>query len=122
MQIKDYLEKHLILAIGNPFGEYVCTDAIVDDAEKFIEAVLKNERYISDVTWWERAEILSGSKIGYGGPRDPGDPDKYFFAETDICKTFDVNTTKEEYGEYLAEIKSGYSEYNLIPAFTVKVI
>lgn len=102
--------------------DFICTEVIVTNPIEFVEVVLHNECYISEIRWWDRAKISFGSTIGYGGPRDPNFPNEYYFAETDICKSFSVNTTAIEYKKYLIETKSNFQKYDLFPAFDVKLI
>lgn len=120
MNIEDYLIRHTIVKIGVTLPGYICCEAIVDDPIQLLAIVRENNCYISEVRWWDCAKILSGSSIGYGGPRDPRCPKYRFFAETDIAKTFTPWTQDKEYKNYLQKINNDYSNFNLLPAFDIK--
>ena len=120
MSIYDYLLNHTIIRIGNCLSEYVCCETIVDNPIELIAVVKENDCYISEIRWWDRVKISLGSKIGYGGAKDPRFPDEYFFAETDICRVFDFESCDGEYYEYLEQIKQKYANYDLFPAFDIK--
>ena len=91
----------------------------MDNPIDLVDCIIKNNCYISEIRWWDRADITLGSKIGYGGTRDPRVPQKYYFAETDICDTFEKSTSFTEYVEYLNKIKMQYYMYDLHPAFDI---
>ena len=120
-RLDDYLKEHTIVKIGSPVLNYVSCETIVDNPAELISIVLQNNCYISEIRWWDRVKITSGSIIGYGGPRDPRSPYSYFFAETDICKTFNIYAQEKEYSEYLSCIKNLYSKFDLFPAFDIKM-
>ena len=120
MRIEDYLVEHAIVKIGKTLPDYISCEIIVDNPYELISVVTRNYGYISEIRWWDCVEITTGSNIGYGGPRDPRNPDHYFFAETDICKKFDLLTENKIYYEYLKQIEVEYSAYNLYPAFDIK--
>lgn len=120
MRIEDYLSDHTVLRIGVSISGYICCETIVDDPIELISVVRQSNCYISEIRWWDRVEIASGSSIGYGGPRDPLSPDSHFFAETDICKVFNTLSRDEEYYEYIDQIKSTYYHLDLFPAFDIK--
>ncbi|MCH5317349.1 MAG: hypothetical protein J1E05_05180 [Eubacterium sp.] len=120
MKITDYLNQHMIVKIGLTLPEYVCCEIIVDNPKELVPIVRENGCYITAVYWWDRAEIDSGSIIGYGGPRDPRSPNSHFFAETDICRVFNTILQDEEYYKYFDKIKQTYSSYDLFPAFDIK--
>ena len=120
MNILQYLKEHRIVSIGySPKDKCIASELICDDARKLIECVAQNDCYISEILWWDRASIALGSKIGYGGPCDPRDPQNFYFAETDICASFAKSTTISEYIKYLDEIKERYIMYDLYPAFDI---
>ena len=119
-RIEQYLEKHLIVRIGLTIPGYICCEVIVDNPAELIAVVKKAKCYISGIRWWDRAEIESGSSIGYGGPLDPRDPDRMFFAETDICREFDASVKEKEYNEYFEQVRSAYPNHELYPAFDIK--
>lgn len=122
MRIEDYLSNHTIVRIGITLPGYVCCETIVDNPIELISVIKNNDCYITEIRWWDRAEIASGSSIGYGGPRDPKSPDSHFFAETDIYKVFTPLSQDEEYYGYLDQIESTHSNLNLFPAFDIKKI
>ena len=117
MHIEEYLNMQGVVVIGKG---YMQGEVIVDNPIELINIVRQNDCYISEIRWWEYCEIIMGSKIGYGGPRDPRCPDRFFFAETDIYKTFNSNTEDSTYYDYLDQIKKAYPFYNLRPAFVIK--
>ena len=117
MNLKEYLDEHTIVLIGR---SYLCGEVIVDKPTELISVIEKCGYYISEIRWWDRAKIAVGSDIGYGGPRDPNDPDNYFFAETDIDRTFDTNTQSCVYRDYLSQIKNERPCYDIHPAFAIK--
>ena len=120
MEIEKYLFNHVRVRIGIPLPGYVCCETIVDDPIEIVSVVRDNNCYISEIRWWDRVEIKSGSSIGYGGPRDPRSPKSHYFAETDICKTFDEHTLDEEYYDYLEQTKRFYSSLEIFPSFDIK--
>ena len=122
VMFEEYLNIHMIVKIGITPSEYVCTELIVDDPFEFIAMIFKTKNYISSIQWWDRVLIHNGSKLGYGGVRDPRAADKYFFAETDICCDFSENTLETEYYEYLNKTKRLFDNYELYPAFDVKMV
>lgn len=122
MRIEDYLSNHTIVRIGITLPGYVCCETIVDNPIELISVIRENNCYIDEIRWWDRVEISSGSSIGYGGPRDPKNPDSHFFAETDIFKVFTPLSQAEEYYVYLDQIESKYSTLNLFPSFDIKRI
>ena len=120
MNLLQYLNNHTILTIGNLVEDKcVIVEVISNNPEELVEYVIKNDCYISEIRWWDRASISTKSKIGYGGTKDPRDPQKYYFAETDICASFEKETTALEYLEYLNTIKTQYSMHDLYPAFDI---
>ena len=120
MNIFQYLNEHTIVSIGNlPNDKCIAAELICDDTQALVKCVVENDCYISEISWWDRASIALGSKIGYGGTPDPRDPKKYYFAETDICASFEKTTTSAEYVKYLNEVKERYIMYDLYPAFDI---
>ena len=116
----NYLNEHTIISIGNITSKTcVMVEVITDAPHELVDCVIKNKCYISEIRWWDRTHIALKSKIGYGGPHDPRDPQNYYFAETDLCDTFTEATTFNEYVEYLNNIKSRYPLYDLYPAFDI---
>lgn len=132
MTLIKFLQNHLILCNLLPHdkasfklqnaltaGKSVY-EIIVDKPMEFIDAVLQNGYYISYVLWWDRVKMDEGSAIGMGGPRDPRDPDMYYFAEVVyLDKYFDKSTTKEDYCDYIKNIFSAYPSYDLYPGFDI---
>lgn len=119
--LKTFVAKHIIVEIGiplcgDPFGEI-----IVDEPYHFIRLVMHSDCYISCIRWWDRANIQLGSKIGYGGPRDPRSPKDFFFAETDIYQEFSMDTAVTKYCEYLDSVRSNFAEFDLFPAFEIQL-
>jgi len=119
MLFNEYLDRHLIVQIGIRSPEYVCAEAIVDNPDELISIIEGTAYYISHIRWWDHVKIGVVSPIGYGGTRNPRDYD-YYFAETDICKDFDISTTLDEYRDYLAQVKGRYIDYSIYPAFDIK--
>lgn len=117
MNFEKYLIAHTIVVIGKG-----CLDGevIVDDPPGVIHTAEESKYYIAEIRWWDRAKIATGSTIGYGGPRDPKDPNTYFFAETDIDKVFSANTEACTYYDYLRQIINENCCYDLRPAFIFK--
>ena len=121
MDIMSFLDKHTIVSVGNIASDKcVVVEVITDSSEELIKNVISNNCYISEIRWWHRVEISTQSPIGYGGTRDPRDPQNYYFAETDICCVFQPETTISEYIDYLYLIKAEYSMYDIYPAFDIK--
>lgn len=118
--IEDYLKSHMIVGSRNTVPGYIGCEVIVDNPAELVSLVNGSECYISEIRWWEHAEIATGSNIGYGGPRDPQNPDTHYFAETDICMTFDSFSSENTYQEYLQKINSSYPMLDLHPAFDIK--
>ena len=120
MKLLKYFKDHAIVSIGNlSIDECVVVETIFDVPEELIEYVIKNNCYISEISWWDRASIMQKSSIGYGGTPDPRDPQNYYFAETDIRASFEKTTTFSEYIKYLNEVKEKYIMYDLYPAFDI---
>ena len=120
MNVKEYLKTHTIVQIGCALPEHICAEIIVDDPIELITVVSNNDCYISEISWWDHTEIKQGSNIGYGGPRDPRNPETHFFAETDIRDKFNEIVSIEKYLDYLKKIKILYSEFDLFPAFEIR--
>ena len=120
MKIEDYLDNHTIVKIGKTIPGYICCEIIVDNPMELISIVRENNCYISEIRWWDRVEIATGSSIGYGGFRDPQSPNSHFFAETDICKAFSDILQDDEYDAYFTVIKNSYSDHHLFPSFDIK--
>ena len=120
MKIEDFLQRHTIVKIGMTPPEYVCCEVVLDDPRAFARIVRENRCYVTEVRWWDCAEIALESPIGYGGPRDSRSPDKYFFAETDIGRVFPAGLQDEEYDRYFDKIKQAYARFDLYPAFDVR--
>ena len=120
MNLFQYLIDNIIVSIGNSHvDKYVMVETIVYNPEELLEIVIENNCYISEIRWWDRVKLFTPSEIGYGGVRDPRPPQNYYFAETDICSSFNKNTTYSEYIEYLNSIKLKYSSYELYPSFDI---
>lgn len=120
MDLLEYLKKHTIVSIGNlTTDKCVVVEMIPDNPKELIDCIIKNNCYISEILWWDRASVALGSKIGYGGPLDPRDPQNYYFAETDICASFEKTTTLSEYVKYLDDVKERFVMYDLYPAFDI---
>lgn len=116
MRIDDYLNQHMIIRISNsPLREM-----IVDNPKEFVPVVRENGYYISEILWWERADLVLGTRIGHGGSRDPRSPNSHFFAETDLYKVFDTILQDEEYYAYFDQIKNEYPDLDLTPGFDIK--
>lgn len=116
MHIDEFLKHHMIAKVGiNPLNEI-----IVDDPKGFVRVVRENGYYISEILWWECAEIVSGPRIGHGGTLDPRKPDTHFFAETDLQILFDTILQDEKYDEYFNSIKKEYPNLDLYPGFDIK--
>ena len=120
MEIQEYLDKYSIVKIGKHALDEVCSDTIVETPMRFIDIIEKNGCYISSILWWDYAEISSGSCIGYGGTRDPRNPDCYFYAETDIYREFESGVHSSVYYKYIRDTKKKYPQCRLVPSFTVK--
>lgn len=120
MGIIEYIEKHAIIFIGNLVDDKcVVVETIPDNPKELIEYVINNNCYISEILWWDRVPIALGSKIGYGGPPDPRDPQNYYFAETDIMDFFEPTTSFSKYVEYIDTIKEQNNMYDLYPSFDI---
>ena len=78
MKIEDYLNDHTIIKIGVSPPGYICSEVIVDNPAELISIIRENGCYIAEIRWWDCVEIVSGSSIGYGGPRDPRGPDSHY--------------------------------------------
>lgn len=121
MNLNSFFLKHSVVSVGIPIpGKIEFSDVIVDSTDGLI-SLLGEHYYISQITWWDRVLISEGSKIGYGGPRDPRDPNKYFFAETDICRQFNSDTQPFEYDNYINEVRDKYTQYDLYPSFDIAI-
>ncbi len=120
MSLLKFLKDHTIVSVGKlTVDKCIVVEMIPDDPQKLIEFVLKNDCYILEIRWWDRASILQKSIIGYGGTPDPRDPQNYYFAETDICAYFEKTTTLSEYIKYLNDVKEQFITYDLYPAFDI---
>ena len=120
MDFLKLLKGNAITVIGKLVdNRCVIAEVIPENPISLVKHVFENGCYISEIRWWDRTPIFTKSKIGYGGTPDPRDPQKYYFAETDIYSTFGKGTTAEELFGYLEKIKEQYSEYDLYPAFDV---
>ena len=133
MTLIKFLQNHLILCNLLPhdkaslklqnaltIGKGV-DEIIVDKPIEFIDAVLLSGYYISCVMWWDRTKMDESSTIGMGGPRDPRDPDMYYFSEVVyLDKYFDKSTTKGEYCDYIKNIFSAYPSHDLYPGFDIE--
>ena len=120
MKLLQYLKDHKIISIGTLVDDKcVIAEVIVDDPWELVKQVIESNCYISEMRWWDRASFSKKSQIGYGGTRDPRDPQSFYFAETDICSSFKETTTADEYIDYLNTIKSRYSQYDLYAAFDI---
>ena len=120
MELLNYLKAHSIVSVGNlALNKCVIAEMIPDNCKDVVEYIIKSNCYISEIRWWDRALISQKSKIGYGGTLDPRDPLNFYFAETDICDSFDKKTTASEYLGYIDKIRTKNSEYDLYPAFDV---
>lgn len=118
IELYSFLDEHFIINIGK---KQLC-EVIVDTPVELISLLKHHDFYISLITWWDWVPIATGSSIGYGGPRDPRDPNNYFFAETDISKEFGVETPPDQYIEYLKKVQKEYSGHDLYPAFEIVLI
>ena len=120
--LSKYIEMHRIVTIGTPTSpDTLYAETIVDNPYEFVQAIVKNGFYISEILWWERTLQSSSPKLGMGGPVDPRDPLNYYFAETDICMNYNHNTSLEEYIDYLNEIQAKYPNFDLFPSFVVNI-
>ena len=119
MVILDYVRKHMVLQIGIVLPSQICSEVIVDNPEEFVRIVVQNGGYISEISWWEHVAVDTKPKIGYGGPRDPMAPDKFYYAETDIRDRFPVWTSEYDYINYLAQTLQANPDVALFPAFEV---
>ena len=120
----NHLSEHSIFPHQPNNGNMIeiVTELIVDNPIQLVEKVISQGLYIPCIIWWDRARIDIGSKIGMGGPRDPRDPDTYFFAEIPhLDKYFGELTTKEEYCQYIEGVLSAYPEFELYPGFDVAI-
>lgn len=119
MNFSIFLSNHVIVQAGVQLPDYICTELIVDNPNELISLVQKSEYYISHICWWDYVKIGYSSSLGYGGRRNPREPD-YYFAETDICRDFEMTATANEYYDYLVKVKNKFSCFNIFPAFDIK--
>lgn len=121
MNLTQYLEDNTIIMIGdNHWPGYICIETISENPIELIRIALEANCYISEISWWDRALISIGSDIGGGGPLDPREPSRYYFAEMDICDKFSPKATIEEYIHYLGFIKRQYNDFDIYPALDIK--
>ena len=118
--ILEFIKQHKILDIGCASPGELFAEMILDLPFDFVDAALNDNYYISRINWWERARIQSGSLLGFGGPRDPRAPQKFFFSETSLCKEFDLTTTTDEYYDYINSIQTQYKNICLVPSFELR--
>lgn len=116
----DFIDKHMILKIGGQYSSDSSAELILDEPYKFVEIVLQSGYYISAINWYEYAKIHLGSKLGFGGPRDPRFPEEYFFSETSIGKTFNEATGIDEYFAYMKKMQSHDFSISLVPSFLIR--
>ena len=118
--VYEFIKQHRIVDIGHKLPGELVSEIILDLPFEFIDIVKKSNYYISRISWWERASIHAGSILGLGGPRDPRDPEEFFFSETGICRDFSVTASKTDYCNYIGSIISQYQNLNLFPAFELQ--
>ena len=114
IELDNYLAQHAITIIGNNYS-----DIIVDNFCEFVQWIFQNDFYIYEILWWDRLKINSVSNLGYGGHIDPRDV-KFFWAETDINRFFNIKTQKREIMDYIEEIIHQHPKNDLWPSFTVR--
>ncbi len=119
MTIADYLTEHLIHNNIITLPEYLYSEVIVDEPKEFARIILENGCYICSILWWEYARIGGSPQLGYGGFRDPRNPNEHFFSETDICDVFLESSTLRDYWGYMDGIWRKYSHIPLFPAFDI---
>ena len=119
MSILDYIRKHMVLQIGTDLPSHICSEVIVDNPKEFVQIIVRNGGYISAISWWEHVAVDTEPKIGYGGPRDPIAPDKFYYAETDIVDCFPMLTSEGDYLNYLVHTLQSNPDVDLFPAFEV---
>lgn len=124
MDILQYIKMHMITYIGTGImepmvDEYLATEVILDDPQKFVNEITKSNYYVSLIRWWHRIPVNTSSSIGYGGPLDPRDPDNFYFAETHIEESFEKSTSYSQYIHYLSKIRDQYKNYDIYPAFDI---
>lgn len=119
MVISNYIRKHKVLQIGVPLPTQICSEVIVDDPKGFLQVVLQNGCYISAISWWERVAIDTKPEIGYGGSRDPIEPNRFYYAETDMEDHFSAFTSEYDYLSYMSRIWQSNPNIALYPAFEV---
>ncbi len=121
MNIKEYLLNHEIIRIGVPHVDAI-TDIIVDEPFDFIEKIRDMGYFIMRIWWWERIKIGSCElSLGHGGPLDPRDG-RYYFGETDFAVYFSRYSSADELTGYVKNFQKEYSQYNLYPGFTIKLL
>ena len=118
--ILEFINQHRIVDIGVALNGEPFPEMILDLPHKFVDIALSENYYISRIIWWEKANIQTGSQMGFGGPVDPRDPKNFFFSETSMCKVFSESTTAKEYFKYIDDIYAKYKEISLIPSFELK--
>ena len=116
----EFIKKHKILEIGLCSLGECYAELILTEPYKFVDVILQSDHYISTVTWYERASIQIGSRMGFGGPVDPEFPEEYFFSETSICKVFEESACKDEYCSYMDDVYSSYKNVSLVPSFEIR--
>lgn len=120
MKWTKFLQEHAIMEVGNRLPEHICTELIVDDPALLIALVVQHGYYISEIQWYERGKICTGTKLGMGGPSDPRAPEEYFFSEVvHISKGFPMTAEATDYLSYIDEIRSRYPDCDLHPSFDV---
>ena len=118
MEVIDSLADHLIIQSSIPSQRYIFLEAIFDNPEDIINMLPKSKYHICHICWWHHLRIGEISQIGYGGTRDPKNP-KYYFAETDICQDFCLDTSDEEYQNHFLRVKELYPNLALFPSFDI---
>ena len=122
MCIIEYLKRYTVLSIGTCIPGYICCESIVENPKTLISLLKNSGYYISEIRWWDRVAVGSMSTIGYGGPRDPNNPNCFYYAETDIYMEFGPGTTDDSYNQYIDSIKKEYPTNQLFPAFDIRTI
>lgn len=120
MWFSEYIKNNKILSVGSlNEPKCICVEIIVKDPKEFVKLALDNECYVPEILWFDRVSIDEGSILGGGGPRDPRESDRWYFAETYLHRSFTKDAKYEDFCDYFDFIKAQYPECDLYPAIDV---
>ncbi len=116
--LNKIIEDKCIQQVGIEYAELIISN---EEFVSFVKKMNEMSYKIVEISWWEHREISNKeNKTSMGGPIDIKN-NKFYWGETNYCKTFD----SKELTDNLKEVLDYYYEFSekidLFPSITLDI-